>query len=54
LTRSFARAAEDFDHERGGRRGLFAVHDMVEELREIRRLIEDDDGEEEEEPEDEG
>ena len=33
---------------------LFALHDILEEVREIRRLIGDDDGEEEEESEDEG
>jgi hypothetical protein len=33
---------------------LFALHDILEEVREIRRLLGGDDGEEEEEPEDQG
>jgi len=31
---------------------FFAVHDILEEVREITRLLRDDDGEEAEEPED--
>jgi hypothetical protein len=33
---------------------LFALHDILEEVREIKRLLGGDDGEEEEEPEDQG
>jgi hypothetical protein len=33
---------------------FFAVHDILEEVRDIKRLLGGDDGEEEEEPEDQG